>query len=197
MIASVSGVVKAISPSSVVIEVCGVGMLVQISPRHAATMQIGKSASLFTTLLVREDALTLYGFESVDERVLFDLLQTVTGIGPKVAQSALNIYESPQLISAIFSADASILEKIPGLGKKGAQRLILELKEKVVPTHSSNSRPRSSWKDELIDALVTLGFSAKESADVVDGVASENPDADSLSREVLLKQALQMRGRRS
>jgi Holliday junction DNA helicase RuvA len=197
MIASLSGVVKAISPSSVVIEVGGVGMLVQISPRHAAMMQIGKSASLFTTLLVREDALTLYGFESVDERVLFDLLQTVTGIGPKVAQSALNIYESPQLISAIFSADASILEKIPGLGKKGAQRLILELKEKVVPTHSSNSRPRSSWKDELIDALVTLGFSAKESADVVDGVASENPDADSLSREVLLKQALQMRGRRS
>jgi Holliday junction DNA helicase RuvA len=121
----------------------------------------------------------------------------VTGIGPKVAQSALNIYESPQLISAIFNADASILEKIPGLGKKGAQRLILELKEKVVPTHSSNSRPRSSWKDELIDALVTLGFSAKESADVVDGVASENPDADSLSRETLLKQALQMRGRRS
>jgi Holliday junction DNA helicase RuvA len=197
MIASLSGVVKAISPSSVVIEVGGVGMLVQVSPRHAATMQIGKSASLFTTLLVREDALTLYGFESVDERVLFDLLQTVTGIGPKVAQSALNIYESPQLISAIFNADASILEKIPGLGKKGAQRLILELKEKVVPTHSSNSRPRSSWKDELIDALVTLGFSAKESADVVDGVASENPDADSLSRETLLKQALQMRGRRS
>lgn len=197
MIASLSGVVKAISPSSVVIEVGGVGMLVQVSTRHAATMQIGKSASLFTTLLVREDALTLYGFESVDERVLFDLLQTVTGIGPKVAQSALNIYESPQLISAIFNADASILEKIPGLGKKGAQRLILELKEKVVPTHSSNSRPRSSWKDELIDALVTLGFSAKESADVVDGVASENPDADSLSRETLLKQALQMRGRRS
>ena len=74
---------------------------------------------------------------------------------------------------------------------------ILELKEKVVPTHSSHAHPRSSWKDELIDALVTLGFSSKESADVVDTVASENPDADSLSREVLLKQALQMRGRRS
>jgi Holliday junction DNA helicase RuvA len=197
MIASLNGVVKAISSSSVVIEVGGVGMLVQISPRLAAAMQVGRSSSLFTTLLVREDSLTLYGFENVEERILFDLLQTVTGIGPKVAQSALNIYESPQLINAIFSADAALLEKIPGLGKKGAQRLILELKEKVVPTHSSHSHPRSSWKDELIDALVTLGFSSKESADVVDTVASENPDADSLSREVLLKQALQMRGRRS
>jgi holliday junction DNA helicase RuvA len=197
MIASLSGVVKAISPATVVIEVGGVGMLVQISPRHASTMQVGKSVSLFTTLLVREDALTLYGFESAEDRILFDLLQTVTGIGPKVAQSALNIYESPQLINAIFGADAALLEKIPGLGKKGAQRLILELKEKVVPTNSSHPLVRSSWKDELIDALVTLGFSAKESADVVESVASENPQADSLSREVLLKQALQMRGRRS
>jgi len=197
MIASLSGVVKAISPATVVIEVGGVGMLVQISPRHASTMQVGKSVSLFTTLLVREDALTLYGFESAEDRILFDLLQTVTGIGPKVAQSALNIYESPQLINAIFGADAALLEKIPGLGKKGAQRLILELKEKVVPTNSSHPLVRSSWKDELIDALVTLGFSAKESADVVESVAAENPQADSLSREVLLKQALQMRGRRS
>ena len=139
----------------------------------------------------------MYGFESAEDRILFDLLQTVTGIGPKVAQSALNIYESPQLINAIFGADAALLEKIPGLGKKGAQRLILELKEKVVPTNSSHPLVRSSWKDELIDALVTLGFSAKESADVVESVAAENPQADSLSREVLLKQALQMRGRRS
>jgi Holliday junction DNA helicase RuvA len=197
MIASLSGVVKVISPATVVIEVGGVGMLVQISPRHASTMQVGKSVSLFTTLLVREDALTLYGFESAEDRILFDLLQTVTGIGPKVAQSALNIYESPQLINAIFGADAALLEKIPGLGKKGAQRLILELKEKVVPTNSSHPLVRSSWKDELIDALVTLGFSAKESADVVESVAAENPQADSLSREVLLKQALQTRGRRS
>jgi len=161
MIASLNGVVKAISSSSVVIEVGGVGMLVQISPRLAAAMQVGRSSSLFTPLRVREDSLTLYGFENVEERILFDLLQTVTGIGPKVAQSALNIYESPQLINAIFSADAALLEKIPGLGKKGAQRLILELKEKVVPTNATHSHPRSSWKDELIDALVTLGFSSK------------------------------------
>ena len=196
MIASLSGVVKAISPSSVVIEVGGVGMLLQVSPRHAATMQIGKSASLFTTLLVREDALTLYGFESAEDRALFELLQTVSGIGPRVAQSALNTFETAQLLSAIFSGDASTLEKIAGLGKKGAQRLILELKDKVTPGEGHSVIGVSPWREQLNEALISLGFSAKESIEVIEGVAAENSSASSEAIEDLLKQALQLRGRK-
>ena len=196
MIASVTGTVRSISSTTAVIEVGGVGLLVQISPRFASSLSVGLSASLHTSLLVREDALTLYGFESAEDRALFELFQTVSGIGPRVAQSALNTFETAQLLSAIFSGDASTLEKIAGLGKKGAQRLILELKDKVTPGEGHSVIGVSPWREQLNEALISLGFSAKESIEVIEGVAAENSSASSEAIEDLLKQALQLRGRK-
>jgi Holliday junction DNA helicase RuvA len=196
MIASISGTVKGISPTTVVIDVGGVGMLLQISPRLSATLMVGKSASLHTTLLVREDALTLYGFETMEDRSIFEQLQTVTGIGPKVAQSALNLFEANELAGVIAAGNLSALEKVSGLGKKGAQRVVLELKDKVGSISSSGKAVSRSWRDDLTEALLSLGFTAKDSADVVDSVSAEFSDAAEISLEVLLKRALQIRGRR-
>ena len=196
MIASISGTIKGVTPTTVVIDVGGVGMLLQISPRLAATLLVGKTASLHTTLLVREDSLTLYGFESIEDRAIFEQLQTVTGIGPKVAQSALNLFEAHELIGAIASGNLATLEKVSGLGKKGAQRLVLELKDKVGSMSASGKSTSRSWRDDLTEALLSLGFTAKDSSDVIDQLAAELPDAASASLELLLKRALQIRGRR-
>jgi Holliday junction DNA helicase RuvA len=196
MIASISGSVKAVTPTTVVIDVGGVGILLQVSPRLSATLMVGKSASLHTTLLVREDALTLYGFETIEDRAIFEQLQTVTGIGPKVAQSALNLFEANELMSAIATGNLSALQKVSGLGKKGAQRVVLELKDKVGTTSSNGKAISRSWRDDLTEALLSLGFTNKDSADVVDSVSEEFSDAADMSLEVLLKRALQIRGRR-
>lgn len=196
MIASVTGVVKSINAQNAVIEVGGVGVLVQITHRHSATLLVGRVASFHTTLLVREDSLTLYGFESIEEQSLFELLQTVTGIGPKVAQSALSILEARELERAIAQENTGLLEKIPGLGKKGAARLILELKEKISASTGSRSDVNREWRDQLLEALTGLGFTPRESSDAVESVIDQFPDASSQSLESLLKVALQMRSGR-
>ena len=196
MIASLAGVVKSVTPQGAVIEVGGVGILVQVTSRHSASLVVGRVASLHTTLLVREDSLTLFGFESIEERALFELLQTVTGIGPKVAQSALNIYESQEIERAIAQENSGLLEKIPGLGKKGAARLVLELKEKVSAKTGTHSHIKNEWRDQLLEALTGLGFSARESSDAVESVIEHYPDASDRSLESLLKIALQMRSRK-
>jgi Holliday junction DNA helicase RuvA len=198
MISSLSGTVKAVGLNNAVIEVGGVGLLVQLSPRFAASLSVGISAHLHTTLIVREDSLTLYGFESQSDRELFELLQTVTGIGPKVAQSALGVFDSIEIVSAIINEKSTALEKIPGLGKKGAQRLILELKEKVRNySLSQKSVAPSSWRDQLDQALVSLGFNSRENEQTLDAVSAHfGSDANETELSVLLKFALQNRGRR-
>ena len=190
MIASLSGIVKIIRPGSIVIEVGGVGLLVNVSPRISASQIVGKSVSLQTVLVVREDALTLYGFETQAARELFELLQTVTGIGPKVAQSALTIYETPELVSAIKNQQTDFLEKIPGLGKKGAQRVVLELHEKVNGFDSGEISIANSWRDQILSALLGLGFSAKESQERIDLVAAQDSEASLKPISELLRAAL-------
>ena len=190
MIASLSGIVKIIRPGSIVVEVGGVGLLVNVSPRISASQIVGKSVSLQTVLVVREDALTLYGFETQAARELFELLQTVTGIGPKVAQSALTIYETPELVSAIKNQQTDFLEKIPGLGKKGAQRVVLELHEKVNGFDSGEISIANSWRDQILSALLGLGFSAKESQERIDLVAAQDSEASLKPISELLRAAL-------
>jgi Holliday junction DNA helicase RuvA len=197
MISSLTGQVKSVQNTSVVIEVGGVGILVLVPARQSGSFLVGKILSLHTSLIVREDSLTLFGFESSEERDLFDLLQTVTGIGPKVAQSALSAYEVPQLVQAIAREENSLLERIPGLGKKGAARLILELKEKVEHlSHAPFDSRRVDWREPLHEALSGLGFTARESNEALNMVAGQYQDADQRSLEELLKYALQIRGRR-
>ena len=199
MIASLSGVVKSTSLNSAVVEVGGVGLLVQVSPRVAASLTVGLSTQLQTTLLVREDSLTLYGFENSSDRELFELLQTVTGIGPKVAQSALSVFDAPEIVSAIINEKATVLERIPGLGKKGAQRLILELKEKVKNFSSTHSKELSSasWREQLFEALIGLGFTSKDTDEAMDLVSAHfGSELASTDVSALLKFALQTRGRK-
>ncbi len=198
MIASISGVISALGLSSAVIEVGGVGIQVQLPARTAMELRLGNVAHLHTSLIVREDSLTLYGFESAAARDFFELLQTVSGIGPKVAQSALSVLGERELVSAISTGNASILEKIPGLGKKGSARVVLELKEKVgaLPQHRGETTNSSSWRESLTSALMNLGYTARDAESAASSVAeeigaaiSEKPIAE------ILKIALQSRGR--
>jgi Holliday junction DNA helicase RuvA len=200
VIASVSGIVKALTLNSAVIEVGGVGLLVHLAPRVAAGLSVGTFTSLQTSLLVKEDSLTLFGFESSPARELFELLQTVSGIGPKVAQSAISVYEVPEIITAISSENFSLLERIPGLGKKGAARLVLELKDKVTPlvnlTSASASRA-PSWREQLEGALLNLGFTQRDSNDTLDALATQLANEDQSATPeigILLRRALKIRG---
>ena len=135
MIAQVSGKVLQVGPTSAVIEVGGVGLLTLCSPDTLAGCGSG-SPTLSTSLVVREDSLTLYGFASGDERELFELLQTATGVGPKLAQAALAVLSPDELRRAIATENLVLLCKVPGIGRKGAQRLVLELKDKINVTRS-------------------------------------------------------------
>jgi Holliday junction DNA helicase RuvA len=198
MIASLHGEVRALTLSSAVIEVGGVGMLVQIPSSVAADLRLGTPALLHTTLVVREDALTLYGFASISSRELFELLQTVTGIGPKVALSALSLYTEEALIDAIANENSAALEKIPGLGKKSASRILLELHDKVSANQSVARSPASpTWRNQLHEALLSLGFSAREADQSIDIVAEELGAAITTSSVGdLLRMALAQRGRK-
>lgn len=181
MIASLKGTITGVTTHSCVLEISGIGILVQIPARLSGELVVGKSAELFTSLVVREDSLTLFGFDTPEARDLFTQLQTVTGIGPKVAQSALSTFDEVELSTAIAQNDAKTLERIPGLGKKGAARILLELREKIsilsngsMGVRGSGSRAKSEqWRVQLIDALVGLGFSLREAEQSVETVAAE------------------------
>jgi holliday junction DNA helicase RuvA len=190
VIASLTGTIKSVRDGNVVIEVGGVGLLVNVSPRIAAAFTVGTTASLQTVLVVREDALTLYGFESHAAREIFELLQTVTGIGPKVAQSALNIYETAEIVSAIKNEQTEILERIPGLGKKGAQRLVLELREKVDNFEAGEMTVAGSWRDQITSALLGLGFTARDTQDRIDQLSLQFKDVAGEPIGDLLRAAL-------
>jgi holliday junction DNA helicase RuvA len=209
VIASVSGRVAAVSPDGAVVEVGGIGLAVQCTPGTIARLQLGESARLSTSLVVREDSLTLYGFADDDERQLFELLQTANGVGPRLAQAVLAIHPPREVRRAVSMADVKALMQVPGIGKKGAERLILELRDRLGSTTSDTSldaplglpsvTPVAPWRDQLTSALVGLGWSAKE-ADTALGqlapVADEQIAATgSVEVAVLLRQALQMLGR--
>ncbi len=199
MIATLAGTVKATTSTSAVIDVGGIGILVQISPRLSASLNVGASAHLHTLLIVREDSLTLFGFERHQDRELFEILLSVTGIGPKVAQSALSVYDAAEIVSAIMNEKPAVLERIPGLGKKGAQRLILELKDKVKNLNvSANGSSRAAgWRDQVSDALIGLGFTARDSEEALDIVAEHfGSEVAETDISMLLKFALQTRGRK-
>lgn len=190
MISSLSGLVKVIKAGSVIIEVGGVGLQVSVAPRISAAFSVGSYINLQTILVVREDSLTLYGFENESDREIFELLQTVTGIGPKVAQSALNIYETPALVYAILNEEPEKLERIPGLGKKGAQRVVLELRDKVSHFQGSNSPNSDSWRDQISSALLGLGFGSREVLDRIEHLAKSFNDISSVPITDLLRAAL-------
>ncbi len=195
MIATLSGTVKSLSPDRAIIEVGGVGMNVLINAHTSNSLTVGAHANLFTSLVVREDSLTLFGFSDEPSRVLFELVQTVSGIGPKVALSILGALTPSELAHAVNTENISAIEKVPGIGKKGAQRLILELKSKI-NDFGQGSYTRSHqpvWREQLTSALISLGFSAKDSDDAINSVLSDIPQEEIAKMELgeLLKLALQ------
>ena len=144
------------------VEVGGIGVLLQVPARVVSQMQIGKLVSFHTYLIVREDALTLYGFTEITDREFFELLLSVTGIGPKVAQSILASSEAATIATAIVTGNLRSLESTPGLGKKGAQRLVLVLKDKAANFAGTGTNIKLSITNQVENALQGLGYSVKE-----------------------------------
>ncbi|MGY1621540.1 Holliday junction branch migration protein RuvA [Geodermatophilus sp. SYSU D00965] len=212
MIASVSGRVAAVSPDGAVVEVGGIGLAVQCTPGTIARLQVGESARLSTSLVVREDSLTLYGFADDDERQLFELLQTANGVGPRLAQAVLAIHPPREVRRAVSMADVKALMQVPGIGKKGAERLILELRDRLgttttdtqldgagAPAGLPSVTPVAPWRDQLASALVGLGWTSKEADSAVAQLApiadEQVAETGSVEVAVLLRQALRMLGR--
>ena len=194
MISSITGKVKSITANSLVVEVGGVGVLLQVPTRVASSMQVGEQVSFHTYLIVREDALILYGFSELVDREFFELLLSVTGIGPKVAQSILANSGAASIATAITSSDLKSLESVPGLGKKGAQRLVLELKDKAPAFADGEVNKNLSLSNQVENALQGLGYSAKESNSMLRQVMS-NEKIEGLSTAQILKLALKVGGK--
>ena len=195
MIATLSGIVKSLSPERAIIEVGGVGMNVLINTHTRSSLSIGAPAHLYTSLVVREDSLTLYGFSDESSRAVFELVQTVSGVGPKVALSILGALTPSELAHAVNTENISAIEKVPGIGKKGAQRMVLELKSKLSDFGHVGQRisHQPVWREQLTSALVSLGFSAKDSDEAINSVLSNVSQEEIASMELgdLLKLALQ------
>lgn len=196
MISLLSGNVRSIQSDRLVIEVGGFGLTVLVTPLTTTQVNLGSQIQLFTSLVVREDSLTLFGFVNEESRSLFELVQTVSGIGPKVALSILGALTPEDLGRAIAQEDIAAIEKVPGIGRKGAQRLILELKGKLSDlSHAQLYKGHQpAWREQLSSALVSLGFSPKESdgaiSNVVATLQSDGVDASTLELSELLKLTL-------
>lgn len=193
MIASLTGVVEQVGLDRVVLAVGGVGLLVHTTPATAASCRGGAQLQLSTSLVVREDSLTLYGFGSVDERDMFETVQSVSGVGPRIALAMLSVMGPQDLRSALSAGDAKSLTRVPGIGAKSAERLVLELRDKVGATGSVAPTTTASvggadWRSQVSEALTGLGYSAKQAGDAVTAVAGEHPDERDVS--TLLRLAL-------
>ena len=196
MIAFVSGTVAALAPDTAVLEVGGVGMAVQCTPNTLSTLRLGKPAKLATSLVVREDSLTLYGFVDDDERQIFELLQTATGVGPRLAQAMVAVHTPDGLRRAVAAGDEKALMAVPGIGKKGAQKLLLEFKDRLgAPVGSApaiGAPVTSGWRDQLHAALIGLGYATREADEAVAAVAPQAEAAEGTPQVgQLLKAALQ------
>lgn len=190
MIASLRGTVLAVAPGTAVVDVGGVGLAVQCSPTTLAGLRVGAEATLSTSLVVRETELTLYGFADGDAKEVFETLQTSTGVGPKLAQAVLAVHEPDGVRRAVAEEDLAALCLVPGIGKKGAQRLVLELKDRLgAPTRPGPAAAPSASAaptGQLHAALLSLGYSAREADEGVAAVAGSAAVAvPSLLREAL------------
>jgi holliday junction DNA helicase RuvA len=201
MIAQLTGVVAQVGPTSAVIEVGGFGIQAVCSPSTVAGLRLGQRATLATSLIVREDSLTLYGFASTDEREFFELLLTATGVGPKLAQAALAVLSPDELRTAIATENLAQLCKVPGVGRKGAQRIVIELKDKIDAVDQANpplASVRSSgvWRAQVTQGLQGLGWSARDAESACDEVEHLTREDPVVNVAVLMRAALQSLARK-
>ena len=195
MIAFVRGTVAHVGLSSAVLEVGGVGLELNCTPGTLASLRTGATATLPTSMIVREDSLTVFGFLDDDEKTVFEMLLTASGVGPKLAQAMLAVHSPDALRRAVTQEDVKALTHVPGIGQKGAQRIILELKDRIGPPLSSapgsagpSTAAEPMWRVQVRDGLVGLGWSAKDADRAIDAVAPEDTTAPDVAR--LLREAL-------
>jgi holliday junction DNA helicase RuvA len=200
MIASVRGQVISVELDHAVVEVGGVGLAVHAAPATLATLRRGEQARLATSLVVREDSLTLYGFADTAARELFVLLQTVSGVGPRLALAMLAVLDPDSLRTALAAGDIAMLTRVPGIGRKGAERLVVELRDKVgvLAPASGGSAPGISGggpvRTQVTEALIGLGFATRQAEQAVDAVLAE-ADCEPIHTPDVLRQALARLGR--
>ena len=201
MIASVRGPVRHVGLDRLVVEVGGVGLLVHTTPATAAEARTGQEATLETTLVVREESLTLYGFAGQDAKALFEQVQTVSGVGPRLALAMLSVHSPDEVRRALAQGDLLALTKVPGIGKKSAERLVLELKDKILAAGGEAAAPpsgRAGGADDAVagqvrQALEGLGWSTRQADAALTAVAA-GPDA-ATDVAALLRAALRELGR--
>jgi holliday junction DNA helicase RuvA len=192
MIAFVRGEVAEVTLNSAVLEVGGVGLELMCTPNTLATLRTGQIARLPTSMVVREDSLTLFGFVDDDEKQVFELVQTASGVGPKLAQAMLAVLTPDAVRRAVAGDDVRTLTAVPGIGQKGAQRIILELKDRIGAPFTGGAAVRAvasePWRDQVQQGLVGLGWAAKDADKAIDAVADqagERPDVAALLRAAL------------
>ncbi len=195
MIAFVRGRVAAVGPTAAVLEVGGIGLELQCTPDTLAGLRIGAEALLPSSMIVREDSLTLFGFADDDEKQMFELVQTASGVGPKLAQAMLAVHRPEALRRAVGGDDVKTLTQVPGIGQKGAQRIILELRDRIGSPMAASAPPRPgasspAWQAQVQAGLVGLGWSAREADEAITVVAPEaeqmpTPDVGRLLRAAL------------
>jgi Holliday junction DNA helicase RuvA len=193
MISSVRGQVLSIGLDHAVVEVGGVGLAVRATPATLATMRSGTEAVLSTSLVVREDSLTLFGFADTEARDLFGLLQTVSGIGPRIAMATLAVLDPAQLRAALADGNITVITQVPGIGRKGAERLIIELRDKVGALPAAAAPvPSGNVRGSVVEALVGLGFAAKQAEQAVDAAlaGSSNGAGHGADQSAVLRKAL-------
>ncbi len=205
MIASVSGAVSSVGLDHLVVEVGGVGLLVHATPATASAQRPGMAVRLWTSLVVREDSLTLYGFATTQEQSTFELVQTVSGVGPRLALAMLAVLSPEQLSRAIAGEQLATLMKVPGIGRKGAERLVLELRDKIgalaalrgdddaLPAAPAAEVADDAWRGPVTEALVGLGWTTRQAEAGIDKVAAEVGPAPDVA--VALRLALRELGR--
>ena len=187
MISHLDGKVSAVAPEGAVIEVGGVGLLVQCTPGTLATLRPGERARVATSLVVREDALTLFGFAADDERDVFELLQTASGVGPRLALAMLAVFTPDALRRAVAAEDVTALTRVPGIGRKGAQRIVLELAGRLGPPGVAGGQAQQGhlaaagpalpgaepWRDQVRAGLLSLGWQTREADQAIAAVAAD------------------------
>lgn len=195
MIAAVRGEVLDIALDHAVIEAAGVGYKVMATPSTLATLRRGEQARLITAMIVREDSMTLYGFADAEARDLFSTLIGVSGVGPKIALATLAVYDAAALRQALADGDVTALTRVPGIGKRGAERMVLELRDKIGALPGGGTAPVGPLgiRGPVVEALVGLGFPAKQAEDACDKVLADDPEA---STSTALRAALSMLGKK-
>ena len=181
MISFLRGTVAHVGLSTAVIDLNGAGMSVNATPQTLSGLRTGEEGQLYTSLIVREDSLTLFGFASDDEREVFDVLLSVSGVGPRLALAVLAVHDPEAIRVAAHTEDSKTFTKVPGIGPKVAGRIVLELAGKLVPQGSAGAAnaptaAEAAWKPQVVAAMTSLGWSEKDASASIDKALADDPE---------------------